>query len=394
MSKVPAFKRRSGAETLADSLLPQNLSAKQLLSARAKLDHVLPIDPYFSAIISGGSAAATEHLCGTCSHDADGAAAKKTEKMPSCAFSPIRLPKNGDWLRDHHEEGQSVARFISRSETYAQPHGPFNTIALVIIGEGFSTALLAKLKKYISAFFMLNVEIVGPYNVDQGDAVKIQRRVHPDTGLQLFAGDCIQFCTSVVNQNRDLCRRTVCKMGVTMYDLTPREEWNFVYGLAYPLESSGCFSMCRFSPSFNEEKVQSPEAVDQVIFERCCKVVSHEITHLFGVKHCVHYKCLMNGVNHIGELREQPLLECPLCCKKLSLQIGWDLGERFKAVSAVMEEFGFEEAAVVRSMLLPTFLATTTTTITPTAPAVSAKVPSVVSPRVKRPSVAAGKAKA
>ena len=240
-------------------------------------------------------------------------------------------------------------------------HGKFTTIILVVLGADFPKAVLVKLKQYIEAFFVpLQVECIGPVAIDgtkadPAAAASIKRRINPDTQqLQLFAGDCIPYVTKKVAENRDLSRRALVTMGVTMIDLTPKEDWNFVYGLARPMDGCGVFSMHRFSPAFNGERALSPEAEHQLILERCCKVVTHEITHLFGVKHCVHFKCLMNGVNHVGELQLQPLLECPSCTKKLTAQLRWPLRQRYETLAKALRECGFHtQADFVATHLLP-----------------------------------------
>ena len=39
----------------------------------------------------------------------------------------------------------------------------------------------------------------------------------------------------------------------------------------------------------------APCCHQQVLLKRACKVASHEILHMFGVKHCVFFHCRMNG---------------------------------------------------------------------------------------------------
>ena len=33
---------------------------------------------------------------------------------------------------------------------------------------------------------------------------------------------------------------------------------------------------------------------------RSCKVLAHEACHMFGIEHCVWFRCLMNGSNHLA----------------------------------------------------------------------------------------------
>ena len=73
---------------------------------------------------------------------------------------------------------------------------------------------------------------------------------------------------------------------------------------------------------------------------RACKVVTHEIGHMFGLRHCIHYECAMNGCNHIQESQSRPLQYCVVCFRKLHHAIGFDVLERYRAIVAVCEEFG------------------------------------------------------
>ena len=49
-----------------------------------------------------------------------------------------------------------------------------------------------------------------------------------------------------------------------------------------------------------------------------CHVMVHEITHLFGLRHCIYYECLMNGVMSAEEQKQCGIrILCPVCLKKL-----------------------------------------------------------------------------
>jgi archaemetzincin len=356
------FKLRNLSETLADAALPVSISTKDMQAVGLAVERARRLDGFFTSIISNSFGAFelerreknTQKRLGPA--DEKGPEDSTRGEPGARGFPRMPKPRKGDWLDEHEEPGQPVQRFLSRSSQMPQPHGPYNTIALVIIGaEGFPSELVASLRLYVSSFFLLPVEVLGPLAIDDGDGSAIQRRQHPDTGLQLFAKDCLEFARKAVARDRALSRRVIATMGITMLDLTVNADWNFVYGLASPLHASGCFSMCRFSPSFNGEAVSSAEAAAKIILQRSCKVLTHELTHIFGVKHCVHFQCLMNGANHVGELERQPLLECPLCCRKLLLQLGWkDLALRYRTQALALRKMGFDqEAEFIESVLLP-----------------------------------------
>ena len=47
----------------------------------------------------------------------------------------------------------------------------------------------------------------------------------------------------------------------------------------------------------------------------------HETGHMFGIKHCIHFSCLMNGSNHMEETdRRYPFL-CPVCLRKIQFRL-------------------------------------------------------------------------
>ncbi|EGR33165.1 hypothetical protein IMG5_060580 [Ichthyophthirius multifiliis] len=74
------------------------------------------------------------------------------------------------------------------------------------------------------------------------------------------------------------------------------------------------------SPNLNDwlwdhdEDGQNFEIIDDdVMIYRACKIMSHEICHMLGMKHCIFYHCLMNGANHQQEMYQQPLQLCVVC---------------------------------------------------------------------------------
>ena len=56
--------------------------------------------------------------------------------------------------------------------------------------------------------------------------------------------------------------------------------------------------------------------------EHACKVVCHEIGHLYGIRHCAFFECLMNGSNRLitGD-RQAPLLLLPRVSQQAVLTI-------------------------------------------------------------------------
>ena len=113
-----------------------------------------------------------------------------------------------------------------------------------------------------------------------------------------------------------------------MTDLYPDPEWNFVFGEASLNERVGILSFARYDPKFWDE----PRGKDyrSLILQRSCKVLAHETAHMFGLQHCIHYDCVMNGSNGMNETDAQPQHACPICLRKLHHTVGFDALKRYE----------------------------------------------------------------
>jgi archaemetzincin len=132
-------------------------------------------------------------------------------------------------------------------------------------------------------------------------------------------------------------------LGVTMADLYPGASWNFVFGEAAPRDRVGVYSFCRYDPRFYG---QAPVAEShKLILRRSCKVLAHEMGHLFGIEHCVWYRCLMNGSNHLAEADPRPMHLCPVELHKLQRSIGFDLLDRYRRLREFHRQAGFDDEA-------------------------------------------------
>lgn len=226
----------------------------------------------------------------------------------------------------------------------------------MVIGEGLCESVLDQLSSFVSAFYGLRVTVVRADGLEKAIAAGTVRTVAKSATRQrqLFAGDAITFALASVAAVRELSRCSVATLALTMEDLTKNETWNFVYGLASLAEGTAVVSLARFSPEFNDEPISAPEERDAVILQRAAKVVAHELGHIFGLRHCISFRCLMNGVNHVGELNLQLPLECPCCTKKLQSSFGWNLLERYRQLALALKEVGFQASEkYVSEVVLP-----------------------------------------
>jgi archaemetzincin len=128
-----------------------------------------------------------------------------------------------------------------------------------------------------------------------------------------------------------------CVLAVTMCDLYPRDEWNFVYGLARLTARVGVFSFVRHIPELDQGTPQWREAT---MLHASMKTMLHEIGHMFGMKHCTWFNCMMRGSNG-AMVEHQPnyLHLCPVCLRKLHWSIGFDVPEHHSRMLELFQRY-------------------------------------------------------
>ena len=70
----------------------------------------------------------------------------------------------------------------------------------------------------------------------------------------------------------------------------------------------------------------------------------HEIGHMFGLEHCTHYECTMNGSNGSFEYIKHPNRTlCPICIAKLKINTKFDCRLRYEKLIEASNELGFDK---------------------------------------------------
>ena len=237
-------------------------------------------------------------------------------------FEPIRNPESMDWLAQHQEPGQTVSEY-EKVLPQLKPKPQQTTLCLLPLGDfGASAPSLDTLRDYCQAFFGMPTRVLPPVPLDQ---VPAKRRNNPNTkNLQLRTTDILTWLPT--RKPAD----TYALIAVTMTDLYPQDSWNFVFGQAMLQGGVGVFSFARYDPAFYGEPADA--GTQTLILRRSCKVLSHEMGHMFGLYHCVFYECIMNGSNHLGETDSRPMHPCPVCLRKLQLSTRFDLLQRDRSL--------------------------------------------------------------
>lgn len=254
---------------------------------------------------------------------------------PSTDFEPIPIPNPNDWLAMHLEPGQTFNDFFKlkpkrpnsfKCRIYLQPFGDFS--------KGRSPSI-ERLWAYAAAYFKMDVEVLSPLTLSD---YQVTTRINPFTRKrQILTKDVL-----------DLLRKRLpedgfCILALTMEDLYPQPSWNFCFGQASLVHRVGVFSFARYDPAFfgGERELN----YQKILLWRSCKVLTHEAAHMFGLSHCIFFKCVINGSNHLEESDARPMHLCPVCLRKLHFSIQFDVLDRYRQLLLFYKTVRFEKEA-------------------------------------------------
>ena len=188
-----------------------------------------------------------------------------------------------------------------------------------------------------------------------------------------------QLCT--IRENEEYNGRNLSDafavVGVTMCDLYSCDEDLFVAGMAAGGSKVAVLSFARYHPmlKMSPEKWQDygyikkssnysyyednrprptttpvplnrndlPQNVQSEYFHRAGKLLIHEMCHVYGIDHCIHYHCLMNGTAHLVEDFSSPCHICCVCLRKLHFRLGFDIIHRYEKLEQVYKSHGLTE---------------------------------------------------
>jgi len=248
-------------------------------------------------------------------------------------WEDIEAPRRGEWLVDmlDRTEDQDFSDYVQsrpnrptpqQRTLYLQPLCQPGDLAGPAYPAG-SWPPLQFLEEAVKAFYApMRVVTLPAVPMAQ---LRARSRSERGYGKQYHAGDVLD--------KLSVPRDAYGVMGITMHDLYPRDEWNFVYGLARLKNRVAVFSFVRHVPDIPDE------AGAAQLLHRSTKTLLHELGHMFGLKHCTWYNCLMRGSN--GEEVEHQLNYlhlCPVCLRKLHWNIGFDIRERYTRLLALYHQ--------------------------------------------------------
>jgi archaemetzincin len=245
-------------------------------------------------------------------------------------FVRKRPPKPGEWMAHFEESCQTLEDYKTRDARYRADRQRRN-IVLQPLGKFTKDQrkLLESLREYAEVFFQLptriasNVALPSPETNSLGRILPEAER-HGNTDRQFDAAKIIDKILL-----RKIPDDAVVYIGITMEDLYA-PNMNYLFGLGSFDKRCGVYSLARYYPEF--WNVAPDAGTHLLVLRRAFKVLSHETSHVFGLRHCVLYECVMNGSNSLRETDTFPVHECPICQRKLQWNLKFDSKKRFASL--------------------------------------------------------------
>lgn len=247
-------------------------------------------------------------------------------------FKPMDPTRPGDWLADHPEPGQTYREYrAAQPRRVVDRFGQLRVVPIGPLTEG-QRAVLEITVDFMKPFFGLPLVLDPPVPLSSIPA-NAQRELYQRAPKQLLTSYLLNQALRARRREED-----AAVLGITGMDLWPGAGWNFVFGQASLTERVGVWSMAR---NGDAEHVQ----LRKLCAVRTVMTATHETGHMFGIRHCIAYKCGMNGSNSAPERDRQPLEFCPECQPKLWWTLGLDPLARSRALEAAARRHGFDRIA-------------------------------------------------
>lgn len=228
-------------------------------------------------------------------------------------FERLRPPQPGEWRYYFDEAPQTFEDYVIEC---TNRRGKRSTIYLVPLGSARERwgRTLETLRTYAEVFFDCPAWLTEPRPLPK-HAYKPRRRQYHSSAIidwlaPQAAADALIFA------------------GIADQDLFA-DDLNFVFGTGSFESRCGVYSLVRL------------ESADPTLFlRRALKLMSHEFGHILCMRHCVEYRCLMNGSNSLEEADARPMNVCPIDLRKLQWNLGFDVETRYNRLERFFQVHG------------------------------------------------------
>ena len=244
---------------------------------------------------------------------------------------PFPEPQPGSWQYEQKEPGQTFSQYKAGSPAVATAKRKVIYVQILGRMSDSQKAVVGKTVEYLGIFYGLKTQTLPP--LDASVVPISARRIHP-MGQRQFNATYI--CEKILLPR---CPEDAAAyIAFTAEDLFPAPEWNFCFGYALYKQRVGVWSLARNGAPDDPDEAKT-------VLRRTLRIASHEVGHMFSMRHCIAYKCNMNGVNSLEEADATPLYLCPECLRKLIFATKVDCVARWRKLEKFYSENGLDDEA-------------------------------------------------
>ncbi len=245
-------------------------------------------------------------------------------------FKPMAKPAAYDWLASHNEPGQTFDEYLDadpvkptreRDAIYILPLGTFTPQ---------QTKIVAIASGYIEAFYGLAIKMLPARPIKRPLRIKDSRRNTYTKVEQVRTGYILDELLKPL-----LPADAAALIAFTPEDLFPDPSMAYVFGQASLENRVGVWSLARLDDNADFD----------TFLRRTIKIGAHETGHMFSMRHCTKYECLMSGTNHLGETDRRPIDACPECTAKICWISNADQASRYKTLAMFCRKNGLVKEA-------------------------------------------------
>ncbi len=243
-------------------------------------------------------------------------------------FELMGEPERSDWMWSNHEPGQTFEDYLDSDP--AKPTAKRQKIYVLPLGK-FSKAQQRAIDisaGYLAVFYDLRVvEMPGRPLIVKGPHLRRSR----SGKRQVRTGHILEEILRPM-----LPADAAALIAFTSEDLYPNDTMNYVFGQASFEDRVGVWSLDRLDDNTDQRN----------FLLRTLKIPAHETGHMFGMRHCTKYECMMSGTNHLGETDRRPLDACPECTAKICWMSDISMTERYRQLISFCTKNGLAAEAM------------------------------------------------